>query len=68
MWKHRSPEDAEAVVANGGDGVGLFRTEFLYMDRDSAPTEEEQFEAYKNVLEIMDGKQVVIRTLRYRWR
>ena len=58
-----SPADAEAVVANGGDGIGLFRTEFLYMDRDSAPTEEEQFEAYKKVLEIMDGKQVVIRTL-----
>ncbi len=58
-----SPADAEAVVANGGDGVGLFRTEFLYMDRDSAPTEEEQFEAYKKVLEIKDGKQVVIRTL-----
>ena len=58
-----SPADAEAVLANGGDGVGLFRTEFLYMDRDSAPTEEEQFEAYKKVLEIMNGKQVVIRTL-----
>ncbi len=58
-----SPADAEAVVANGGDGVGLFRTEFLYMDRDSAPTEEEQFESYKKVLEVMDGKQVVIRTL-----
>lgn len=58
-----SPADAEAVVANGGDGVGLFRTEFLYMDRDSAPTEDEQFESYKKVLEIMDGKQVVIRTL-----
>ncbi|AYE34591.1 phosphoenolpyruvate--protein phosphotransferase [Clostridium septicum] len=58
-----SPADAEAVVANGGDGVGLFRTEFLYMDRDSAPTEEEQFESYKKVLEIMNGKQVVIRTL-----
>lgn len=58
-----SPADAEAVLANGGDGVGLFRTEFLYMDRDSAPTEEEQFEAYKKVLEIMKGKKVVIRTL-----
>jgi len=58
-----SPKDAEAVLANGGDGVGLFRTEFLYMDRDSAPTEEEQFEAYKKVLEVMNGKQVVIRTL-----
>ena len=58
-----SPADAEAVVANGGDGVGLFRTEFLYMDRDAAPTEEEQFEAYKTVLEKANGKQVVIRTL-----
>ena len=58
-----SPADAEAVLANGGDGVGLFRTEFLYMDRDSAPTEEEQFEAYKKVLEVMNGKQFVIRTL-----
>jgi phosphotransferase system enzyme I (PtsI) len=58
-----SPADAEAVLANGGDGVGLFRTEFLYMDRDSAPTEEEQYEAYKKVLETMKGKKVVIRTL-----
>ena len=57
------PEDVLGVIANGGDGVGLFRTEFLYMDRDSAPTEEEQFEAYKFVLEKMEGKQVVIRTL-----
>ena len=57
------PEDVEGVIANGGDGVGLFRTEFLYMDRESAPTEEEQFESYKYVLEKMNGKQVVIRTL-----
>jgi len=57
------PEDVLGVIANGGDGVGLFRTEFLYMDRDSAPTEDEQFESYKFVLEKMDGKQVVIRTL-----
>lgn len=57
------PEDVLGVLANGGDGVGLFRTEFLYMDRDSAPTEDEQFESYKFVLEKMDGKQVVIRTL-----
>ena len=57
------PEDVLGVIANGGDGVGLFRTEFLYMDRDSAPTEEEQFESYKFVLEKMGGKQVVIRTL-----
>ena len=57
------PEDVEGVIANGGDGVGLFRTEFLYMDRENAPTEEEQFESYKYVLEKMNGKQVVIRTL-----
>ncbi|MGL5868605.1 MAG: phosphoenolpyruvate--protein phosphotransferase [Clostridium chrysemydis] len=55
-------EDVQGVIANGGDGVGLFRTEFLYMDRDSAPTEDEQYEAYKYVLENMK-KQVVIRTL-----
>lgn len=57
------PEDVHQVIANGGDGVGLFRTEFLYMDRDNAPTEEEQYESYKYVLEKMEGKQVVIRTL-----
>ena len=57
------PEDVLGVLASGGDGVGLFRTEFLYMDRDSAPTEDEQFESYKFVLEKMEGKQVVIRTL-----
>ena len=57
------PEDVLGVIANGGDGVGLFRTEFLYMDRDNAPTEEEQYESYKFVLEKMEGKQVVIRTL-----
>ena len=58
-----NPEDVLGVIANGGDGVGLFRTEFLYMDRDNAPTEEEQYESYKFVLEKMEGKQVVIRTL-----
>ena len=57
------PEDVNQVLANGGDGVGLFRTEFLYMDRNDAPTEEEQFESYKYVLEKMEGKPVVIRTL-----
>jgi len=57
------PEDVLGILANGGDGVGLFRTEFLYMDRDSAPTEDEQFESYKFALEKMEGKQVVIRTL-----
>ena len=57
------PQDVDQVLANGGDGVGLFRTEFLYMDRESAPTEDEQFESYKYVLEKSNGKQVVIRTL-----
>ena len=57
------PEDIDQVLANGGDGVGLFRTEFLFMDRDSVPTEEEQFEAYKSVAETMKGKPVIIRTL-----
>jgi len=57
------PQDVQQVIANGGDGIGLFRTEFLYMDRETAPTEEEQFEAYKHVLEAMKGKKVVIRTL-----
>ncbi|WP_300350356.1 phosphoenolpyruvate--protein phosphotransferase [Clostridium sp.] len=56
-------QDVDQVLANGGDGVGLFRTEFLYMDREEAPSEEEQFEAYKYVLEKTEGKQVVIRTL-----
>ncbi|SMC29251.1 phosphotransferase system, enzyme I, PtsI [Clostridium acidisoli DSM 12555] len=56
-------KDVDTVLANGGDGVGLFRTEFLYMDRDSMPTEDEQFEAYKYVTEKMGKKPVVIRTL-----
>ncbi|MGL5086201.1 MAG: phosphoenolpyruvate--protein phosphotransferase [Clostridium sp.] len=57
------PEDVDNVLAYGGDGVGLFRTEFLYMDRESAPTEDEQYNSYKYVLEKTEGKQVVIRTL-----
>lgn len=57
------PEDVLKVIENGGDGVGLFRTEFLYMDREEMPTEDEQFESYKFVLEKMEGKPVVIRTL-----
>ena len=56
-------KDVEGVLKNGGEGVGLFRTEFLYMDSDHFPTEEEQFEAYKAVLEGMGGKKVVVRTL-----
>ena len=58
-----TPEDVKGVLANGGEGVGLYRTEFLYMGRDQLPTEEEQFEAYKSVLENMKGKPVVVRTL-----
>lgn len=56
-------KDVEGVLKNGGEGVGLFRTEFLYMDSDHFPTEDEQFEAYKQVLEGMQGKRVVVRTL-----
>ncbi|MBN2287225.1 MAG: phosphoenolpyruvate--protein phosphotransferase [Tissierellales bacterium] len=58
-----SPKDIDAVIENGGEGVGLFRTEFLYMDRDRLPTEEEQFEAYRNVAEKLGDKPLVIRTL-----
>ncbi|WP_139906190.1 phosphoenolpyruvate--protein phosphotransferase [Clostridium thermarum] len=58
-----SPADVDKVIENGGDGVGLFRTEFLYMDRKDMPSEEEQFEAYRIVAEKLKGKPVVIRTL-----
>ncbi|MBO7742719.1 phosphoenolpyruvate--protein phosphotransferase [Paenibacillus sp. MWE-103] len=58
-----SVEDLQKVLANGAEGVGLFRTEFLYMGRGALPTEEEQFQVYKHVLERMEGKPVVIRTL-----
>lgn len=57
------PKDVEKVIQYDGEGVGLFRTEFLFMDRDSMPTEEEQFEAYKKVAEVLAGKPVIIRTL-----
>ncbi|EIJ81696.1 PtsI [Bacillus methanolicus PB1] len=58
-----TPNDLEGVINNGGEGIGLYRTEFLYMGRGQLPTEEEQFEAYKAVLEGMKGKPVVVRTL-----
>ncbi|WP_453997303.1 phosphoenolpyruvate--protein phosphotransferase [Bacillus nitroreducens] len=58
-----TPEDVKGVLDNGGEGVGLYRTEFLYMGRDQLPTEDEQFESYKTVLEKMEGKPVVVRTL-----
>ena len=56
-------EDAKKAAECDGEGIGLFRTEFLFMDRDSLPTEEEQFEAYKSAAETMAGKPVIIRTL-----
>ena len=58
-----TPEDAERVAEHDGEGIGLFRTEFLFMDRNSAPGENEQFEAYKKALLMMKGNQVIIRTL-----
>lgn len=58
-----TPKDMDATIENGAEGVGLFRSEFLYMDSESMPTEEEQFEAYKEVLEKAEGKRVIVRTL-----
>ncbi len=58
-----TPNDLEGLINNDAEGVGLYRTEFLYMDSDEFPSEEIQFEAYKKVLEGMNGKPVVIRTL-----
>ena len=58
-----APEDVAAVLTNDGQGIGLFRSEFLYLAASDYPTEEEQFKAYKEVAAAMDGKRVVIRTL-----
>ena len=58
-----SPEDVAAVKANDGQGIGLFRSEFLYLATDDYPTEDAQFDAYKAVAEAMEGKRVIIRTL-----
>lgn len=58
-----TPADVTGVLENGGEAIGLYRTEFLYMGRDSMPSENEQFNAYKSVLERMEGKPVVVRTL-----
>ena len=58
-----NPEDVHAVLENDGGGIGLFRSEFLYLNCDDYPTEDYQFEAYKKVLSDMGGKEVVIRTL-----
>ena len=56
-------EEVQSVIQNGGEGIGLFRTEFLFMNREGEPTEEEQFEAYSKVAKEMNGKEVIIRTL-----
>ena len=58
-----SPEDVHSVLENDGGGIGLFRSEFLYLNCDDYPSEDYQFEAYKKVLSDMDGREVVIRTL-----
>ena len=57
------PDEAEGVLERDGEGVGLFRSEFLFMESDAIPSEEAQFEAYKKVAETLDGKPVIIRTL-----
>ncbi|EGR2449486.1 TPA: phosphoenolpyruvate-protein phosphotransferase PtsI [Vibrio cholerae] len=56
-------KDCDGIIRNGGEGVGLYRTEFLFMDRDALPTEEEQYQAYKEVAEAMNGQAVIIRTM-----
>jgi len=58
-----SPSDLENVLKNGAEGVGLYRTEFLYMESDECPSEEMQYEAYKQVLAGLEGKPVIVRTL-----
>ena len=58
-----SPEDVDKVLLNDAGGIGLFRSEFLYLGREDYPSEEEQFEIYKEVLNRMEGKTVIIRTL-----
>ena len=56
-------EEAQDVLANGGEGIGLFRSEFLFMDKEREPTQQEQFEAYAAVAKMMQGKEVIIRTM-----
>ncbi|WP_439425883.1 phosphoenolpyruvate--protein phosphotransferase [Oenococcus alcoholitolerans] len=58
-----SPKDLDAVVKNGAEGIGLFRTEFLFIDSDHLPTEDEQFESYKAALQALKGKPVTVRTM-----
>jgi phosphotransferase system enzyme I (PtsI) len=57
------PEEVPSVIAHGGEGVGLYRTEFLYLNREELPTEEEHYNAYSSILERMQGRPVTIRTL-----
>jgi len=56
-------KDCDGILRNGGEGVGLYRTEFLFMDRTALPTEQEQYEAYKEVAESMEGNSIIIRTM-----
>jgi multiphosphoryl transfer protein len=58
-----SPEDVDAAVANGAEGVGLLRTEFLFLDRDSVPTEDEQYAAYTDIADRLQGRPLILRTL-----
>ncbi|MCR5104592.1 MAG: phosphoenolpyruvate--protein phosphotransferase, partial [Eubacterium sp.] len=58
-----SPEEIEILSNNGADGIGLLRSEFLFLNRANAPTEEEQFEAYSYVVKAMKGKEIIIRTM-----
>jgi multiphosphoryl transfer protein len=58
-----SPEDVDAAVANGAEGVGLLRTEFLFLERDSLPSEDEQYAAYTDVAERLQGRPLILRTL-----
>jgi phosphotransferase system enzyme I (PtsI) len=58
-----SPNDIDGVIKNGAEGIGLYRTEFLFMDKRSFPSEEEQFQAYKKVAEMLNNKPVIIRTM-----
>jgi len=58
-----SPDDVPVALANGAEGVGLLRTEFLFLERDSMPTEDEQFEAYSRIAEALEGRPLVLRTL-----
>ena len=62
-YTHLDVYKRQGVHRNGAEGVGLYRTEFLFMDRDQLPSEEEQFIAYKEVVEAMEGRLVVLRTM-----